>query len=113
MAIINPQGPAGMTIDALKNSPFSNFFIPGIILFTVIGLGNVFSAVSIFLKSKYQGYISSVVSWALIIWIIVQCIMLKTVIYLHVIFLILCIILGELIGCSKDNKTVDNSSFTL
>lgn len=89
MAIINPQDPAGMTIDALKNSPFSNFFIPGIILFTVIGLGNVFSAVSILFKSKYQGYISSVVSWALIIWIIVQCIMLETVIYLHVIFFII------------------------
>lgn len=89
MAIINTQDPAGITIDALKNSPFSNFFIPGIILFTVIGVGNVFSAVSILFKSKYQGYISSIVSWALIIWIIVQCIMLETVIYLHVIFFII------------------------
>lgn len=46
-AILNPQCPAGMSVDALKNFPFSNFLIPGIILFTVIGLGNVFSAGSV------------------------------------------------------------------
>jgi len=89
MAILNPQGPGGMPTDALKNSPFSNFLIPGIILFTVIGLGNVFSAVSILFKSKYQGYISSVFSWALVIWIVVQCIMLNEVVFLHILFFII------------------------
>ena len=89
MAILNPQGPGGMSTDALRNSPFSNFLIPGIILFTVIGLGNLFSAVSIIFKSKYQGYISSIISWALVVWIIVQCIMLEMIIYLHVIFFII------------------------
>ncbi|WP_411168188.1 hypothetical protein ACH36K_13780 [Clostridium sp. MB05] len=88
MAILNPQGPGGISTEVLKNSPFSNFLIPGIILCTVIGLGNVFSAVSIIFKSKYQGYISSIVSWALVVWIIVQCIMLEMIIYLHVIFFI-------------------------
>jgi len=89
MAILNPQGPGGMSTDALKNSSFSNFLIPGIILFTVIGLGNVFSAIMILFKSRFQGYISSVFSWALVIWIIVQCIMLNMVISLHVIFFII------------------------
>jgi hypothetical protein len=89
MAILNPKGPGGMPIDALKNSPFSDFLIPGIILFTVIGLGNVFSAAMFLLKSRFQGYISSVFSWALVIWIIVQCIMLNAVVYLHVIFFII------------------------
>jgi len=89
MAILNSQGPGGMSIDALKNSPFSNFLIPGIILFTVIGLGNVFSSVSILFKSKYQAYISSVFSWALVIWIVVQCIMLNEVVFLHILFFII------------------------
>lgn len=89
MAILNPQGPGGMPINVLKNSPFSNFLIPGIILFTVIGLGNIFSAIMFLFKSRFQGYISSVFSWALVIWIIVQCIMLNIVIYLHVIFFII------------------------
>ena len=89
MAILNPQGPGGMPTDALKNSPFSNFLIPGIILFIVIGLGNVFSAVTLLLKSRFQGYISNVFSWALVIWIIIQCIMLNAVAYLHIIFFII------------------------
>jgi len=89
MAILYPQGPGGMPIDNLNNSPFIDYLIPGIILFTVIGLGNVFCAVSILLKSKYQGYISSIFSWALVIWIIVQCIMLRLVVSLHVIFFII------------------------
>jgi hypothetical protein len=89
MAILNPQGPGGMPVDALKNSPFSNYLIPGIILFTIMGLGNVFSAIMLLLKSEFQGYISSVFSWALVIWIIVQCIMLNMVASLHVIFFII------------------------
>lgn len=89
MAILNPQGPGGMPTDVLKNSPFSDFLIPGIILFTVIGLGNIISALTIFLKSRFHGYVSSVFSWALVIWIIVQCIMLNTVVYLHVIFFVI------------------------
>lgn len=88
-AITNPNAPMGMTLDALKYSPFSNYLIPGILLFGVIGLGNVLCAVSMLLKSKFQGYTSSVFSWALVIWIVVQVIMLRIIHYLHVIFFIL------------------------
>jgi hypothetical protein len=85
-AIINPQGPLGMSVEPLNNSPFSNYLIPGIILFTVIGLGNIISAFMFRYKLKFQGYISSVFSWALVIWIVVQCIMLNTVVFLHILF---------------------------
>jgi hypothetical protein len=86
MAILNPQEPGGMSTEALKNSPFSNYLIPGIILFAVIGIGNLISALVILFRSRFHEYVSSVFSWALVIWIIVQCIMLNTVVYLHVIF---------------------------
>lgn len=85
-AISNPQGPLGITVEVLKYSPFRNFLIPGILLFTIIGLGNLFSAFMLHHKSKYQGYISSVFSWALVIWIVVQCIMLNAVVFLHILF---------------------------
>lgn len=85
-AITNPQAPLGMSVDTLKYSPFSSYLIPGILLFGVIGLGNILCAASMLIKSKYQGYISSVFSWALVIWIIVQCIMLHVIVHLHVIF---------------------------
>ena len=88
-AITNPQSPLGIPIEVLNNSPFSNFLIPGIILFTLIGLGNIICALMFRFKSKFQGYISSVFSWALVIWIIVQCIMLNSIAPLHIIFFII------------------------
>lgn len=91
-AILNPEQPLGMPVEALKNSPFSNYLIPGIILFAIIGLGNVISALIIVFKSKYQGYISSVFSWALVIWIVIQCVMLNSVHFLHIIFFIIGVI---------------------
>lgn len=88
-AILNPQEPMGASVELLKNSPFNNFLIPGIILFAVIGLGNVISAFIIRSKSQYRGFLSSIFSWALVIWIVVQCIMLNSVHYLHIIYFII------------------------
>ncbi len=85
-AITNPTNPMGMPAEVLRNSPFHDFLIPGIILFVVIGLGNLLGALMFRFRSKYQGYISSVFSWALVIWIVVQCIMLLNINILHVIF---------------------------
>jgi hypothetical protein len=88
-AITNPLSPLGMSVEPLKNSPFSNYFIPGIILFAVIGLGNIISAFMFRFKYRFQGYLSSVFSWALVIWIVVQCIMLNTVVFLHILYFII------------------------
>jgi len=88
-AIINPWNPLGMPVEALKYSPFSNFLIPGIILFVVIGLGNIVSAYVFRFKSSFQGHISGVFGWALVIWIVVQCIMLHAVAFLHVLYFII------------------------
>lgn len=88
-AILNPNNPVGMTVDNLKNSPFTSFLIPGIFLFTVIGLGNLFSAITIYVGSKYQAYVSGVVSLALVFWIIIQCIILQAVVPLHIIYFII------------------------
>ncbi len=88
-AITNPHDPLGVPSELLKNSPFNDFFIPGIILFTLLGIGNLLSAFMFRYKSKYQGYISSIFGWALVIWIVVQCIMLDTVHFLHVIFFLI------------------------
>lgn len=84
--VLNPQNPLGAPIELLKNSPFSNFLIPGIILFAIVGLGSIAAALAVYFRWKYYGYISSVFSWALVIWIVVQCIMLRAVGALHIIF---------------------------
>ena len=95
-AISNPWNPLGITVEALRLSPFQNFFIPGIVLFIVMGLGNIFCAFLFRFKIRYQGYFSGVISGALVIWIIVQCIMLQAVASLHVIFFLIGFVQGIL-----------------
>jgi hypothetical protein len=95
-AITNPLAPLGVPVEVLKNSPFSNFLMPGVILFTIIGLGNLACALLFRFKLKYQGYISSIFSWALVIFIIVQCLMINSVIFLHILFLIIGLIQASL-----------------
>lgn len=88
-AILNPNEPLGMSVDILKNSPFSNYLVPGIILLVIIGLGNILSAILFRFNLELQGYISSVFSWALVIFIFVQCIVLNSIAFLHVLYFII------------------------
>jgi hypothetical protein len=97
-AITNPQAPLGAPVELLKNSPFSNFLIPGIILFTIIGVGNVISALVLLFILRYQAYVSGVFGSALVIWIVVQCIMLNAVAFLHVLFFIIGLVQVVLAG---------------
>ena len=88
-AILDPFTPLGAPLDMLEHSPFDNFLIPGLILFIIIGIGSLISGVMALLKSDYQGYYSSVSSWALMIWIAVQCLMLKAIVFAHVFFFLI------------------------
>jgi hypothetical protein len=94
--ISNPQAPLGADVGLLKNSPFSDFLIPGIFLFGVIGIGNIFSAITMYLKSSFQGYISSVFSWVLVFWIIIQCSILNQIGFLHILFFIIGLVQASL-----------------
>ena len=87
--MLSPREPLGIPAEMLEGSPFSSYFIPALILFVVIGLGHSFGAITAWRRSEYQGYISSVFSWALMIWIVVQCLMLKTVVFAHVFYFLI------------------------
>jgi hypothetical protein len=88
-ALLNPVNPLGFPIEMLAGSSFSDFFIPGLILFTMIGLGSLFAGVTALLRNNLQGYYSSVASWALMIWIVVQCLMINTVAFAHVFYFLI------------------------
>ena len=84
--IINPSSPMGMSAEALQNSPFTSFLIPGLLLFVVIGLGNLFAALSFFRQWELRPFISGFFAFALVMWLAIQCAMLQAVAALHVIF---------------------------
>ncbi len=87
--MLDPYEPLGIPLDLLEGSPFNSYFIPSLILFTVIGLGHLFSALTARRNSFQQGYISSVFSWALMIWIVVQCLIIGDIAFLHVLYFLL------------------------
>ena len=62
----------GMTVDILSGSPFRDFFIPGLFLFTVNGLFNLVSSVLAFCKFRFTYLLGFGLGFALIIWICVQ-----------------------------------------
>jgi hypothetical protein len=66
-----------MPLDWLQDSPFNNFFIPGIILFTVNGFFNIFTAVLAIKNTRgYELFILSA-GIMLAIWLTVQIIIIK------------------------------------
>ncbi len=87
MLITSPDGSSlGMTTGLLEHSPFSDFLIPGIVLFTVIGLLSLVSAYLIFRQVTRYSFLVILMGLILIGWIVIQAIMIQTVNYLHVIF---------------------------
>lgn len=69
----NPDGNGlGMSTDLLNGSPFNDFFIPGVFLFTVNGVFNLISSLLAFCRFRYTYLLGLALGFALVIWIIVQ-----------------------------------------
>lgn len=83
--ILDPSGQKmGMTTDYLKHSPFSSFLIPGIILFIVNGILNLFTA-TITIKKSSQAIKLIILQGILLCgWIVVQVLMVQTINPLHI-----------------------------
>ncbi len=84
--IIDPTGQKmGMSVDYLKTSPFENFLIPGVTLFTINGLLNLVAAIYILRNRKYSLFWAMLQGILLCGWIVVQVIMVQDLNILHII----------------------------
>ena len=71
--ISEPDGTGlGMTVEILSDSPFKDFFIPGLFLFIVNGLFNLAGSILCFFKYRYAYSLGIGLGAALIIWVSVQ-----------------------------------------
>jgi magnesium-transporting ATPase (P-type) len=105
--IISPSGKllGGMPLSLLKNSPFKDFFYPGLILFLVLGIlpcllvfyllkkpENMLVESLNFFKDMYWAWSFSIyVAFALIIWLQVEMFFIQRVNWLHNFYMILAI----------------------
>ena len=103
---ISPSGRLfGMPLSMLKNSPFNNFLLPGIILITVLGIfpagltivlvkkpANKFAELFNFYKDMYWGWTYSIyTAFSLIIWIQTEMTFLHAVHWSHSLYMLLAI----------------------
>lgn len=71
--IIQPDGSGlGMTTKFLLESPFTNFFIPGLFLFFVNGLVNLIVSILTFRRNQHSGKLGLILGFTLVGWITIQ-----------------------------------------
>lgn len=71
--ILQPDGTGvGVPLNLLKDSPFENYLIPGIILLTVNGICSLIGAILVFKEYHYAPIVVSLLGTALLIWMLAQ-----------------------------------------
>jgi hypothetical protein len=71
--LLDPTGGIiGMPVDVLAGSPFTDFLLPGLILFTVLGLFPLVVLYGLYTRRSWAWPAVIMVGIALIIWIVVQ-----------------------------------------
>ena len=92
--MLDPSGESvDMPLDLLKHSPFKNFFLPGLILFTIIGLGCLVAFGIVIKKARGYPFLVIFIGFALSIWISVQMLFIRNVHFLHIVYGLIGIIL--------------------
>ena len=84
------QDPTGSDLQIpttyLEHSPFKDFLIPGIVLFTVNGVLSLVTLVWTLMQWKQYGWLIMIQGAMLVGWIIIQMIMLREINLYHFIF---------------------------
>ena len=104
--MVDPSGAGlGMSTSFIQNSPFTDFFIPGIILFIFNGLTNIVTSIIAIRKGKDYSLLISLQGLILLGWIIIQFTMVEIFHPLHLIMGIIgaCLII---IGVSITNQDI-------
>lgn len=69
--ILSPDAPNGLTPELLQNTPFTDFLLPGLILFG-IGLGNLVSSFFSLKVKNAAGILGIVLGGMIILWMAIQ-----------------------------------------
>lgn len=76
----------GMPVLYLAHSPFQDYFIPGLILFSTIGVLSLVTMVWLVFNFRHHAWLVMGEGVILCAWILIQIIMLREVNFFHVVF---------------------------
>ena len=86
--MLEPSGAnLGIPLDTLKNSPFSTYLVPGVVLLAVNGLGSLVGATASFTRHRYSGDIAVALGVFLVVWITLQIFWFVAFHWLHALYL--------------------------
>ena len=106
--IISPSGELlGMPLSMLEESPFNSFFVPGIILFSVLGLIPLWLIIALlkkpesklaeninFFKDMHWAWTYSIyIAFVLIFWIQIQMVFISSVYWLHTFYMFFAVLI--------------------
>jgi hypothetical protein len=106
--IISPSGELlGMPLSMLEESPFNSFFVPGIILFSVLGLiplwlimallkkpeSKLAENINCFKDMHWAWTYSIYIAFVLIFWIQIQMVFLSSVYWLHTFYMFFAVVI--------------------
>ncbi|RPH31560.1 MAG: hypothetical protein EHM93_13070 [Bacteroidales bacterium] len=104
--IVSPTGKLlGMPLSMLKNSPFNDFFVPGVILFSILGITPIMliffllkktecklaEKINFFKDMHWSWTYSIYIAFTLIIWIQIEMMFLCAVHWVHTFYMFLAI----------------------
>lgn len=94
--IVEPMAPLGAPLSMLDGSPFDSFFVPGLVLFGLFGIGNIVGAVLLAKRVTWHGYIAGVLGGGMVVWIVIQVLIIDTIAFLHILFFFIGIVEGTI-----------------
>lgn len=65
-------GRMGFSVEMLSGSPFPNYLVPGLVLFTINGIGNFVAAFLSFRQHRFSAYAGIALGGFLAVWILIQ-----------------------------------------
>lgn len=85
--LMDPSGSIlSLPSDWIHHIPFKDYFIPGLLLFFVIGVLDLLTGILVFFKHRFSSSLISLQGCVLCGWVIVQTFLVQDVRPLHVIF---------------------------
>ena len=85
LLVADPSGAKlGLELGLLKHSPFRDFFWPGLLLLVFNGLLSLMALLFIWCKHRHTLPLVTAQGAVLIVWIVVQVLMLRTLHFFHV-----------------------------
>jgi hypothetical protein len=89
LLISDPSGAnMGFDLELLRSSPFKDYLIPGVLLFSINGLGSILGGLLSIMRYRFSGELAMILGLFLVLWIIFQMLWIGLVSWIQPLYLV-------------------------